>query len=47
MSKAKKELRAAKAAAREERQAKRVINWLVGALIILFLLAATYAFLVA
>jgi len=43
MSKAKKELRAAKKAAREERQAKRIINWIVGGLIILFIVVAVYA----
>ena len=46
MSKAKKEMRAKKKAAREERQAKRVINWIVGGLIVLFVIAAVYAFLV-
>ncbi len=46
MSKNKKELRAQKKAAREEAQAKRVINWIVGALIVLFLCAAVYAFIV-
>ena len=46
MSKAKKEMRAAKKAARKEREAKRVINWIVGALIILFVIAAVYGFLV-
>ena len=45
MSKAKKAMRAAKKAAREERQAKRVINWIVGGLIILFLIVAVWAFL--
>ena len=39
MSKTKKNLRAAKKAAREERQAKRVINWIIGGLVILFVLA--------
>jgi len=38
MSKAKKELRAARKAAREERQAKRVINWIVGGLLVFFLI---------
>lgn len=38
MSKAKKELRAAKKAAREERQAKRIINWIVGGLLVFFLI---------
>ncbi len=46
MSKIKKEARAAKRAAREERQAKQVINWIVGGLIVLFVIAAVYAFLV-
>ncbi|MBQ7495952.1 MAG: hypothetical protein IJT75_09445 [Bacteroidaceae bacterium] len=46
MSKAKKETRAAKRAAREEKQAKRVINWIVGAIVILFVIMAVYAFLV-
>ena len=46
MSKAKKELRAAKKAAREEREAKRVINWIVGGLIVLFIIIAVYALLV-
>ena len=46
MSKLKKESRAAKRAAREEKQAKRVINWIVGAIIILFVIMAGYAFLV-
>ena len=46
MSKIKKETRAAKRAAREEQQAKRVINWIVGGLIVLFVIAAVYAFLV-
>jgi threonine/homoserine/homoserine lactone efflux protein len=46
MSKAKKEMRAAKKAAREEREAKRVINWIVGALIILFAIAAVYGLLI-
>lgn len=46
MSKAKKELRAAKKAAREERQAKRVINWIVGALITLFIIGVVYALIV-
>ncbi|MCR4994287.1 MAG: hypothetical protein K6A32_02745 [Bacteroidales bacterium] len=46
MSKAKKESRAAKKAAREEAQAKRIINWIVGGLIVLFVIAAVYAFLV-
>ena len=45
MSKAKKEMRAKKKAAREEAQAKRVINWIVGTLIVLFLVTAAYAFL--
>ncbi len=39
MSKAKKEMRAAQKAAREERQAKRVINWIIGGLVILFLVS--------
>ena len=43
MSKAKKALRAKKNAAREEAQAKRVINWIVGGLIVLFIIAAVYA----
>ena len=38
MSKAKKEMRAAKKAAREERQAKRIINWIVGGLLVFFLI---------
>lgn len=46
MSKTKKELRAAKKAEREERQARRVINWIVGGLIILFVVIAVYAYLV-
>ena len=46
MSKLKKESRAAKRAARGEKQAKRVINWIVGAIIILFVIMAGYAFLV-
>ncbi len=46
MSKTKKEIRAAKKAAREERQAKRVINWIIGGLIVLFIVIAVYAFLV-
>lgn len=46
MSKTKKEKRAAKKAAREEAQAKRVINWIVGGLVVLFVIAAVYAFLV-
>lgn len=46
MSKTKKEMRAKKKAAREEAQAKRVINWIVGGLIVLFVIAAVYAFLV-
>ena len=37
MSKTKKDLRAAKKAAREERQAKRVINWIIGAIAIIFI----------
>ncbi|MBQ6433475.1 MAG: hypothetical protein IJJ94_05990 [Bacteroidaceae bacterium] len=37
MSKSKKELRAQKKAAREERQAKRVIQWIICGLIVLFL----------
>ena len=45
MSKTKKNLRAAKKAAREERQAKRVINWIIGGLVILFVLVAIYAYL--
>lgn len=45
MSKTKKEMRAKKKAAREEAQAKRVINWIIGALVVLFLCAAVYAFL--
>ncbi len=44
MSKAKKAERAAKRAAREEKQAKSVINWIVGGLIILFVLAGIYAY---
>lgn len=44
MSKFKKESRTAKRAAREEKQAKRVINWIVGGLIILAVIAVTYAF---
>jgi len=36
MSKAKKELRAAQKAAREARQAKRVIQWIIAGLITLF-----------
>lgn len=43
MSKTKKESRAAKKAAREEAQAKRVINWIVGGLVVLFVIAAVYA----
>ena len=39
-------MRAAKKAAREEREAKRVINWIVGALIILFAIAAVYGLLI-
>ncbi len=38
MSKAKKEMRAAKKAAREERQAKRIINWIIGGLLVFFLI---------
>ena len=45
MSKTKKNLRAAKKAAREERQAKRVINWIIGGLVVLFVLVAIYAYL--
>jgi len=37
MSKTKKDLRSAKKAEREERQAKRVISWIIGALVILLL----------
>lgn len=44
MSKAKKEMRAKKKAAREERQAKRVINWIIGGLILLFLVIGAFAF---
>lgn len=36
MSKAKKEMRAAKKAALEERQAKRVIQWIIAGLMLLF-----------
>ena len=43
MSKAKKEMRAKKKAAREERQAKRVINWIVGCLIVLLLVIGIWA----
>ncbi|MCR5780133.1 MAG: hypothetical protein K6G70_06280 [Bacteroidaceae bacterium] len=43
MSKAKKAMRAAKKAAREEREAKRVINWIIGGLVVLFLIAAIFA----
>lgn len=46
MSKAKKQMRASKKAAREEAQAKRVINWIIGGLVILFIIAAIYAFIV-
>lgn len=46
MSKEKKQLRAAKKAAREERQAKRVINWIIGGLVVLSVCAAVYAFLI-
>lgn len=46
MSKAKKDTRAAKRAAREEKEAKRVINWIIGAIVILFVVMAVYAFLV-
>ena len=45
MSKLKKESRAAKRAAREEKQAKRVINWIIGAVIILFAVMVVYALL--
>jgi len=38
MSKSKKELRAQKKAAREERQAKRVIQWIICGLMALFLI---------
>jgi len=37
MSKQKKEMRAARKAAREERQGKRVINWIAGGLLVFFL----------
>lgn len=46
MSKEKKQMRAAKKAAREERQAKRVINWIIGGLVLLFVVVTVYAFLV-
>jgi len=32
-------MRAAKRAEREEKQAKKVINWIIGALIVLFLIS--------
>ncbi|MBQ9285471.1 MAG: hypothetical protein IJ209_04180 [Bacteroidaceae bacterium] len=37
MSKAKKELRAKKKAEREARQAKRVIQWIICGLVVLFI----------
>ncbi len=43
MSKAKKELRASRKAAREEQQARKVINILAAALLILCILGAIYA----
>ena len=46
MSKAKKEMRAKKKAAREEKQAKRVINWIIGGLLVLLVVIAVYALLV-
>lgn len=45
MSKEKKQMRAAKKAAREERQAKRVINWIIGGLVLLFVVVTVYAYL--
>ncbi len=38
MSKTKKDLRAKKKAAREEQQAKKVIQWIICGLVILFLI---------
>lgn len=43
MSKIKKEQRAAQRAEREKQQAQRVINWIVGALIVLFVVAVAIA----
>lgn len=37
MSKQNKDLRQAKKAKREEQQARRIINWIAGALIVFFL----------
>ena len=38
MSKAKKEMRAAKRAAREEAQAKKIIYWIAGCLLVAFVI---------
>ena len=43
MSKTKKEQRSAKKAEREKKQAQRVINWIVGALVLLFVVAIAIA----
>ncbi len=43
MSKTKKEQRAAQRVEREKKQAQRVINWIVGALVVLFVVAIAIA----
>ncbi len=42
MSKAKKEMRAAKKAAREERQAKRIIRWIATILLALLFISVLF-----
>lgn len=42
MSKAKKEMRAAKKAAREERQAKRIIQWIATILLALLFISVLF-----